>query len=208
MSVTIEIGFEGEPSESARELPIVYGGLRIEVNGRELTRYQNQKEMSEEVAQREQYEMTWYDEVGEELSVDPYHFKGEYVTVDLGRLSDAFIECVQLSPDEYREVPASLAKTASDIVFSYIDAEHLRIAFQNRKPNRDTHRPSMEVACGYSVSRAEFCDELIASNEALLSHLECIEEETDMPDSSAIKEVREGTQSAIDALKDIQTERE
>lgn len=208
MSVTIEIGFEGEPSESARELPMVYGGLRIEVDGDELTRYQNQTELSKELKQREQYEMTWYDESGDELPVAPYYFKGEYLAVDLGRLSDAFIKSVQLSSDEYREIPASLEKTASEIVFSYIDAEHVRVAFQNRKPNRDARQPPMEAACGYSVAQADFCDELIASNEALLSHLEHMEEEADIREDSPIKKVREGTQSAIDALKGIQTERE
>lgn len=64
MTLEITLGFEDEPTSEVGLLPLIYGGFRIEIDGAELTRYRNQETLSEEVKQRDQYDMEWHDASG------------------------------------------------------------------------------------------------------------------------------------------------
>lgn len=173
MTLEITLGFEDEPTSGVGLLPLIYGGLRIEIDGAELMRYHNQETLSEEVKQRDQYNMEWHDASGDILSVEPYHFKGEYLSVDLGNLTDAFLECVRTPQEEYKEIPAELKKIESEIVLSYLDSERLRIAFQDRMTGPDERKryPTDRVACGYPVNVDNFRTELIDCYETLLEYV-------------------------------------
>lgn len=200
MDVNIDIVFENKPSEDVPHIPLIYGGLRIEVNGCEVTRYCNQQELSKDVKEREQFESNWYDECGNIIPVEPYYFKGEFLSVNIGQISESFIEAVQSSPNSYKEIPVSFEKIDPIIVFSYISDEHLRIAFQNRTSKG--HQTPIEVARGYAVSKVDLCNELINCYHTIFSYLDC---RADMREYSNDERIKSGLRSELDELKDIKT---
>lgn len=163
MSVSVKIAF-AEPVADAVLPSTIPGGIRIEVDGTELTRNVNQTSYNMEADQEQSNTTWWYDFEGQPLDAYRYDYKG-WVSVESTFISFSN-NILQLKCNDigrYEQLNSPVVDVAKILVLSYIDSEHelVRLAYQPTVgPVGADFSAPIDSAVGYAVPLNELCLEV------------------------------------------------
>jgi hypothetical protein len=168
LTVTITIGFEQPPTENIGGAALTYGGIRVHVDGRELTKLED-----EDGYRRQSENRPRYDSRGNVLDAEFHEFKGEFIAPIISKLLDTLI-FVANQTDRFPEQTVQLTGTGGNLlVISYLDGEHVRFAFQKKYGGENyNHHPPLDNQIGYAVGFDELCQEVIVAAEEYLTFTE------------------------------------
>lgn len=155
MTVTVTVAFrDAQPSDDQLSQTNI-GGLRIEIDGVEVTEYTDQKAINKEVAaDPELNPVRWYDYTGQPLDAGQWDFKGFYVEDALGGFIGTLRRMKKGGVERFEQVEVDLPDTSDVIVLSYLDGRHdvIRVAFQNRLETLGQPGvPTVDASVGYAV---------------------------------------------------------
>lgn len=171
-SVSVSIAFE-KPTPDSLALGAMRGGIRIDVGGAEMTRYENQNELNEGAVEDETRKpRNWFTYSGESLSKSGYYdYKGSQLFTHLRDLLTALIEIKEKQGCRFDEVVIELHEVEEVLVLSYLDGELVRCAFQNRYGRESTINPTTKAALGYAIELDALSQEMIRCGRELLEYM-------------------------------------
>ena len=162
MSSSVQIAFD-EPAGNEMVMTIG-GGIRIEVDGVEVTRRTDQDAYNEELAGDDPNRTWWYDYTGQPLDAKPDDYKGElFLIVTIGLFAENVLKLAKSTADRFDQLTSDIGDAPTDLVVSYIDSEHeyVRIAYQPNMGDAGVGRnPTVEAAVGYAVPLDDLCLEV------------------------------------------------
>ena len=172
MSVHMSIAFENPTPESLAP-GTTKGGIRIEVDGAEMTRYENQNALNIEASQDEMRESrNWFTHSGDLLSERGYYdYKGYHLFTHLRDLLTTLIDLKETQGRRFEEKIVQLHEVEEVLVLSYLDGELVRYAFQNRYGRGGRVNPTTKAALGYAVDLDELCKEMIRCGRELIEYM-------------------------------------
>lgn len=138
--------------DPAPTMPVLMrGGIRIEVDGVRLNRYQGEEEYD--------WLFDWHPE-----------YVGEHIKMDLRALMECVLQFYQDEVVLYEPQKIDLMETADAFVVERLSVGELRIAFQKASGfGPESRLPPSEVAVGSVVTIEEFCSELLECAETVRS---------------------------------------
>lgn len=154
MALRIELGYDDPPAD-VWNLELVNGRIRVFVDGDCLTAFRPSGPAPAE----------WrlYDVDGNPIEDTECPFVGEWVTPTIGHIEQAVLTILRGEDETHEQIPARVSSGAGDpyvFLFSRIDENNVRIAFQHRHWNRDDRtlpRPTLAAARGFVVSIPDLC---------------------------------------------------
>lgn len=161
MDITVSIGFEKPRSQGSVLPSTIQGGVRVEVQGNELTRAVGQSDTTDEKSNRLTEPTVWYDYQGNEHATGKWAFKGGYIEAILSSLAEVVKDLGAGTVGRHEQRTVELVKSDYVLIFSYIDSQHdvLRMAFQNGRVG-ESDNPTVEGAVGYPVPFDGLCREI------------------------------------------------
>lgn len=128
--VSVSIAFDRPADESM--IMTIAGGIRIEVDGVELTRLVNQAEHNREVAEEEPDQTWWYDYTGQPLDAGNIDYKGTVMLfITLSSFAENVLELARGSAERFDQLESPVGDSPRRLVVSYLDGGHelVRIAY-------------------------------------------------------------------------------
>ncbi|KAB1192383.1 hypothetical protein GJR96_02570 [Haloferax sp. MBLA0076] len=160
--VSVSIAFD-DPADKAMIMTIA-GGIRIEVDGVELTRLVNQAEYNRKVNEEEPDETWWYDYTGEALDAGNIDYKGTVMLfITLSFFAENVLELARGSAERFDQLVSEVGDSPHRLVVSYLDGQHglVRVAYQSYGFSVGKNlRPVVQSSVGYAVSLPQLCGEV------------------------------------------------
>lgn len=197
-SVSIFVVFENQTPESL--VPgTTKGGIRIEADDAEITRYENQNELNEDAVEDEtRGPRNWFTYSGDSLSERGYYdYKGYQLFTHLRDLLTTLLEIEEKQGRRFDEKIIELHEVEEVFVLSYLDGEFVRCAFQNRYGQGGKINPTTKAALGYAVELEELCEEMVRCGRELLEYMR-----RGFPDAEIAN--REGWRQFRDDIDDLE----
>jgi hypothetical protein len=163
MSVSVKIAFAGPVADAV--LPsTIPGGIRIEVDGTELTRNVNQTNYDKEAETKHPDKTWWYDSGGQPLDAHKFEYKGHVsIETTIRSFADNVTKMELGGVGRYEQLRSPVSDVAKNLILSYIDDEHelIRLAYQDTtgRVDADFNAP-IDSAVGYAVPLDELCLEM------------------------------------------------
>lgn len=172
MGVQVSIAFENRTPESLAP-STMKGGIRIEVDGTEVTRYENQNKLNEEASRDEMRESrNWFTYSGNLLSERGYYdYKGYHLFTHLRDLLTTLIDLKETQGGRFEETIVQFHEVEEVLVLSYLDGELIRCAFQNKYGREGKVNPTTKAALGYAVDLDELCKEMVCCGRELIEYM-------------------------------------
>lgn len=168
----MSVAFE-KPTPESLTLGTVKGGIRIDVGGTEITRYENQNKLNEDAVEDETRKpRNWFTYSGELLPERGYYdYKGYQLFTHLRDLLTALIEIKKKEGYRFEEVVIELHEVEEVLVLSYFDGKFVRCAFQNGYGRESTINPTTKAALGYAVELDTLGREMVRCGRELLEYM-------------------------------------
>lgn len=163
MPVDITPGFR-YPPDNPDGFPGLVGGVRIATENRLVTRpfWESPND-----------QLYWHDARGNALDRPAEQFFGEYMNSTVKNLQKAIRPFLDGTAERHREYVAEVHDEAlkREVVFSHLDADHVRIAANGQRESDAKHVP-LEAMVGAPIDPKEFARELIECRRAMIEYVE------------------------------------
>lgn len=169
-NISIETQITVDDITSVTSTQQLYGGIRLKIGSESVTRYSNEEDL--------------------DANDEEYEYKGEYpfliIRSLLSKISDFAYN--RVDPTRSTESRVELYESAGYIVFSWLNSEYVRVAFQT-VPVGAQAEPTVPIhsSVGYAVQIGDLVSAILEASKQILHYIE----ESSVKNSDSVTEFRQ-----------------
>ncbi|QIO24538.1 hypothetical protein [Haloarcula sp. JP-L23] len=158
-TLSIDVAFDNANSAATQTVQQIYGGVKVAIDGHELTRFESQDALESEFNQ-------------------DFEYKGEYPLPILRNFSARALEFARgdVDPTKSTESRIELYDGMGYIVLSWLNTSRVRIGFQT-VPIGAAVEPTVPIrsAVGFAVKTEDLVQAVLEANEDILDYIDSSE---------------------------------